>query len=117
MPRREVLKYLFDIRTACDDLTLFTGGKTFQDYAADRMLQSAVERQFEIIGEALSQLLKVDPELGKSITDHRRIVAFRNRLIHGYANVDEETVWAIVEAMLPRLRIELAEVIAALDTQ
>lgn len=84
---------------------------------ADRMLQSAVERQFEIIGEALNRLLKVDPELGKSITDHRRIVEFRNRLIHGYANVDGETVWAILETMLPKLRNELAEVIVAMDGQ
>lgn len=111
MPRREVLKYLLDIQTAIDALASFTQNQSYRDYVANRMLRSAVERQFEIVGEALNQLLKIDPGLGASISGHRRIIGFRNRLIHGYSDVNDETVWSIVETMLPILRTEIADLI------
>lgn len=76
------------------------------------MLRAAVERQFEIIGEALSKLARLDPELAGGITEHRRIIAFRNILIHGYADVDHRLVWDIVETKLPVLRTELHSLIA-----
>lgn len=103
----EIRKYLFDILEACDRLRLFTFGKTFEDYAADILLQSAVERQFEIAGEALSQALRLDPRLAERIRDAARIVAFRNRLIHGYANVSSVLVWGILEADLLTLRTDV----------
>ena len=65
------------------------------------MLRSAVERQFEIIGEALAKLAKLDPVLAASLTDHRRITAFRNILVHGYADADDRLVWDVVETKLP----------------
>ena len=67
------------------------------------MLRAAVERQFEIIGEALACLRKVDPELCRCVTDAGRIIAFRNILIHGYADVDDRLVWNIIETKLPTL--------------
>ena len=97
----EVRKYLFDIAQACDLLTQFTAGKTFTDYSADALLRSAVERQFEVVGEALNQALHVYPDLANRVSDCRRIVAFRNRLIHGYAFVSDEVVWGVVETNLP----------------
>jgi uncharacterized protein with HEPN domain len=103
----EVRKYLYDIRQACELLYEFIAGKTLADYASQAMLRSAVERQFEIIGEALNQLFKQDPSLALRITDHRRIIAFRNRLIHGYADIDHEVVWGVLEANLPTLRREI----------
>lgn len=99
----EVRKYLYDIRQACQRLTEFTAGKTFGDYTSDSMLRAAVERQFEIIGEALNQMLKREPSLTSKISAHRRIIAFRNRLIHGYAEIDNEVVWGVLEVNLPRL--------------
>jgi len=72
------------------------------------MLRSAVERQFEIIGEALAQLVRLDEALASRISEYRRIIAFRNILIHGYAEVDHRIVWDIVESKLPRLRREVA---------
>jgi uncharacterized protein with HEPN domain len=71
------------------------------------MLRSAVERQFEIIGEALAQLARLDGKIVARVSEHRRIIAFRNILIHGYADIDERLVWDIVQAKLPVLRHEL----------
>jgi uncharacterized protein with HEPN domain len=103
----EVRKYLFDIAQACDLLTQFTKGKTFTDYSADALLRSAVERQFEVVGEALNQVLRLYPELSNRISNCRRIVAFRNRLIHGYAFVSDDVVWGVLETNLPTLRHEV----------
>lgn len=67
------------------------------------MLRSAVERQLEIIGEALNQLSKADPQMGAAIPDLSRIVAFRNILVHGYAVVDNALVWQLLDDRLPAL--------------
>ena len=103
----EVRKYLYDIRCACELLHEFTAGKTVADYASHTMLRAAVERQFEIIGEDLNQMFKRDVSLALCISDHQRIIAFRNRLIHGYADIDYEVVWGVLEANLPTLRHEV----------
>jgi uncharacterized protein with HEPN domain len=68
----EAKKYLFDIRVACDRVTRFCLGKRFDDYAADDMLRSAVERQLAITGEAMGQLAKTAPSIAQKITAHRR---------------------------------------------
>jgi uncharacterized protein with HEPN domain len=94
-------------REAAGAIEEFTRGKAYQDYAASRLLRAAVERQFEIIGEALSQLAKVDPALAGRARHLPRIVAFRNILIHGYAVIDDATVWRAVEENLPALRGDL----------
>ena len=107
----EVHKYLFDIVQACDLLTQFTSGKTFTHYSADALLRSAVERQFEVMGEALNQALRLYPDLSNRVSACRRIVAFRNRLIHGYAFVSDEVVWGVLEANLPTLRREVQAVL------
>jgi uncharacterized protein with HEPN domain len=115
MKQLEIQKYLFDINEACELLIQFTAGKTFSDYSADPMLRSAVERQFEIIGEALAQLLRLDPSLRSRISDAGRIIAFRNRLIHGYSSVADDVVWGILEANLPSLRKEVAALMRELN--
>ena len=71
----------------------FTSAKSFADYEADDFLRSAVERQFEIAGEALNQLSRLDAATAATIAELPRIVAFRNVLIHGYASVDNRIVW------------------------
>lgn len=88
----EVRKFLFDVRQACARVGEFTRGKTYRDYADDAMLRAAVERQFEIIGEALTRISKHAPEVAGRITDHRRIIAFRNILVHAYAQIDDRLV-------------------------
>lgn len=105
--RLEAKKYLYDIRQAASCIADFTAGKRLEDYRRDAMLRSAVERQFEIIGEALAQLAKLDETIVARISEHRRIIAFRNILIHGYADVDAGLVWDIVEGKLPVLHREI----------
>jgi uncharacterized protein with HEPN domain len=105
--RLEAKKYIYDIREAAKLLSEFTAGKTFADFAREPMLRAAVEREFEIMGEALSQLARLDSQLAAGITDYRRIIAFRNILIHGYADVDDRLVWDVVETKLPVLRQEI----------
>lgn len=104
--RLEAKKYLYDIQQAASRIAEFASGKRLEDYRSDAMLRSAVERQFEIIGEALTQLTRVDPALVQRVSEHRRIIAFRNILIHGYAEVDDRLVWDIIESKLPILRSE-----------
>ena len=79
----EVKKCLEDVRQAADLILQFTAGKSFQDYDSDALLRSGVERQFEIIGEAVNRLSKIDAATVRGLPDTPRIVAFRNILIHG----------------------------------
>jgi len=81
----------------------FIASQSFETYLEDPMLRSAVERQFEIIGEALSKLARLDPESVAQIPEYKRIIAFRNILIHGYADVDHRLVWDIAKTKLPSL--------------
>ena len=89
----------------------FVAGTGFDDYTGNAMLRAAVEREFEIIGEALARLARLDENLVSGISEYRRIIAFRNILIHGYAEIDDRLVWDIVESKLPKLRREVAVLI------
>lgn len=104
-------KYLWDASKAADSIARFVAGKTLDQYQADDLLRSAVERQFEIIGESLAQLRKIDPATAGTIPELPRIVAFRNILIHGYATVDERLVWGVIEGSLPSLRAILRQLL------
>lgn len=95
--------YLWDALQAAELLAEFSKGKDFVAYESDAMLRSAVERQFEIIGESLNQLSKVDSALAADIPEFERIVSFRNLLIHGYATVDDALVWQVLTNKLPEL--------------
>lgn len=117
MKRREVKKYLFDVDQACGLIRQFTEGMTFSGYSANPMVRSAVERQFEIIGEALVQAFRIYPELESHISDIGRIISFRNRLIHGYASVSDEIVWGTIEANLDTLKREVQSLLTDLPDQ
>jgi uncharacterized protein with HEPN domain len=103
----ESRKLLHDMWRAVSLLADFTNGKQFLDYQQDAMLRAAVEREFEIIGEAVGRLARTDPDLVGCITEHGRIIAFRNILIHGYADVDDRLVWDVVQTRLPALQSEI----------
>jgi len=108
MTPRDARAFFINIDEACASLVEFTADKSLADYLAEPMLRSAVERQFEIIGEALNRALALDPALAARVTDASSIIAFRNRLIHGYATIAHETVWGVVQGKLPLLRREIA---------
>ena len=112
--RLEARKYLYDMQRAAALLREFTDQKSFADYERDAMLRAAVEREFEIIGEEMARLARVDEALAAAIGGYQRVIAFRNVLIHGYADVDDRLVWNVVETSLPTLA---REVDALLETE
>lgn len=106
-------KLLWDSRECAERIARFTAGKTFTEYLADEFLRSAVERQFEIIGEAMNQLRRIDSDTAAEVPQLPRIIAFRNILIHGYTNVDNRLVWGVLETDLPSLRATLGRLLAS----
>jgi uncharacterized protein with HEPN domain len=96
---------------AAADVAAFAAGKALPDYASNKQLRWSIERGFEIIGEALSQIRKFDPALVEKITQYRKIVSFRNILIHNYGQVDPGKTWDIVQNDLPVLRRQLEELL------
>ena len=111
--RRDPKSLLWDAREAAEVIAAITIGKSFADFERDIVLRSAVERQFEIIGEALAQLARIDAAMAQKVPDLRQIIAFRNVLIHGYATVDPARVWRVIEDNLPPLRTALAALLTA----
>ena len=111
--RREARTHLYDMQRACTLLAEFTHGRTFADYEHDAMLRAAVEREFEIIGEAMTRLARVDEAVAARISEYQRIIAFRNVLIHRYDVVDDRLVWNVVETSLPILAREVAALLEA----
>jgi uncharacterized protein with HEPN domain len=102
----ETKKLLLDVLTACQAIQGFAAGRDFAEYQKDEQFRSATERKFEIIGEALSRLGRTAPEVIERISDVRAIVAFRNRITHGYDAIDDLVVWDIVEQKVPVLKAE-----------
>ena len=96
-------QFLYDIATAATAIREFTHGRTLQDYGEDLMLRSACERQFEIIGEAMTRLRDRHPDVFVSINEGQAIIAFRNRLIHRYESIDAKIVWDVIVRKLAEL--------------
>ena len=103
------LKLLVDALAAIDAAHQFLGDASIEAYRNNHMLRSAVERQLEILGEACSQLDKQDAIWREAIPDLRFAIGLRNRIIHGYDEVDEDMVYETVRKDLPSLRQSLAQ--------
>jgi uncharacterized protein with HEPN domain len=103
---------LEDIRHAAQLIQDFATGRSLTDYTSDMMLRSAVERQFIIIGEALSRLEKLDAALSGRITNYRQIIGFRNVLVHGYDAIDDPIVWQVIQQDLPELKKQAEDLMA-----
>jgi uncharacterized protein with HEPN domain len=99
----ESAKYLYDILKACEAILQFIEGKDIEDYEEDMLLRSGVERQLMIIGEALNQAVGDDPEIEALIPDSREIINLRNVIVHGYAVVENKTIWGVLQSDLPAL--------------
>jgi uncharacterized protein with HEPN domain len=106
-----VKKRLHDALHACQAIQKFTSEIDFAEYERNLMLRSAVERQLEIVGEALGQAAQESEALTEEIPSIPRIVALRNRVIHGYNSVDNEIVWDIVQTKVPPLMEQLNQVL------
>ena len=104
--RDEALKLLTDIREALEEIDGFTAGIDLPAYEADSMRRAAVERKFEIIGEACNRLSFRCEGVFEKITRAPQIIGFCNRLIHGYDAVDHAIVWDVVKNKLPLLKQE-----------
>jgi uncharacterized protein with HEPN domain len=112
--RRDPRAYLWDVREAANAIASFLQGRSFDDYAADLMFRSAVERRLAIIGEALSQLGRMDQALAARIPELHWVIAFRNVLVHGYDQIDNAGVGRIVEVDLPPLHRRMADLLVEL---
>lgn len=105
--RREALKRLLDALEAIEATERFTENCTLDHYLDNELIQSAVERKFEIIGEALKRALEADPHVLVIIPDVRRIVGTRNRAIHVYEAVDQLILWDSIQNDLAGLKSSL----------
>ena len=111
----ESKKLLEDVRLACEHILEFTKENTLGDYICNDLLRSGVERQFEIIGEALNQLTKIAPDVANQIDLHKRIISFRNILIHGYDIVEDSIVWGVITNDLPTLYAQIKTMLGERD--
>lgn len=101
-------KYLFDILTSINNIEDYIGiKKIFEEYDINPMLQDAVERNIEIIGEAMNKLLNIEPQI--NISNTRRIVDARNKIIHGYDEIENVQIWNIIINHLPTLKREVEQ--------
>jgi len=107
---RDPRAFLWDVQQAVIAIQQFIQGMDATSYADSALVRSAVERQFEIIGEALNRLSKISPDLAQKVPNLREIIGFRNILIHGYVSINHARVWQIAVDLVP----ELKQVVSAL---
>lgn len=112
MRPRDLRVLLYDMLRAADAIIEFTEGRTFEQYAEDLMLRSAVERQFEVLGEAMSRALRAEPDIQDTLVGARTVVDFRNVIAHGYDRLSDQTVWDVVEQHVPYLRARVLALLA-----
>ena len=110
--RRDPEKYLHDIADSCRFLVKFTEGRSLDNYRQDRGFRSAVERELQIIGEAVMMLKKLNPQLSDKISESNRVIHFRHVLVHGYDILDYDLVWNVIENKLPILLREVETLLA-----
>jgi uncharacterized protein with HEPN domain len=103
----KVLKSLFDIKLAIDEIDSFLPSKklTYAEYKSNLLLKRAIERNLEIIGEAMNRIIKKDPDF--PIKEAYRVIGLRNQIIHAYDSVSDENIWAIIINHLPKLKVEI----------
>jgi len=105
-------KILEDIRDAATFVRAVTATETLATYGTNRLLRQAVERNFEIIGEAMRRLDHHDPETARRVPNYARVIAFRNILIHGYDLIDHVLVWDTIHQHLPALQSAIEMLLA-----
>jgi uncharacterized protein with HEPN domain len=103
----EVKKYLYDISESIDSIEKYLGdNRSFDIYLSNKMLRRAIEREFEIIGEAMTRIERIEPDI--EISSKKQIINMRNRVIHGYDKIDNEIIWGTIVRHLPTLKKEVS---------
>ena len=106
----QIKTWLIDIKSAINEInSFFSAEKNFVKFQKDIKTRRAVERNIEIIGEAINRILNLNPNI--AISKSRKIVDTRNRIIHGYDSVSVEILWAIVIKDLAILKNEIDELL------
>jgi len=108
-------KWLEDIRASAAFILQASAAKTLQEYQSDPLLRAAIERHFEIIGEAMNRLARYDPEVASRTGDYPRIISFRNVLIHGYDLIDHAQVWKVVREQVPILLRQVESILLEIE--
>ena len=108
-----ILKWLYDIKLAIDEIESYFEGedKNFFEYQKNIMLKRAIERNLEIIGEAINRILKKDSSLENQISDAKAIIGLRNQVIHAYDSISDENIWSIIINHIPRLKDEVKKIV------
>ena len=108
--KHEIYVWLEDIRKSVNEIFEFVPDiVSYSEFEKDLKTRKAVERNIGIIGEALNRILKVDPQI--SISDSRKIVDTRNRIIHGYDTITPDVLWSIIKKSLPTLKGEVEDLL------
>ena len=108
--RPKIVKYLFDIEASIHSIFDFSKDcKNLSDYDSNKLIKRGVEREFEIIGEAINRIMKIDADI--EISNARKIVNLRNWVIHSYDNVDSILIWTIIKRELPVLQDDVRQLI------
>ena len=109
---RKLRKYLEDILNSINEIELFMEGRPreYETFCNDLLFRRGVERNIEIMGEAMNQALKINPNL--PVTSARKVVDTRNFIIHAYDSLREDILWAIVIRHMPLLKKEIEEILA-----
>ena len=109
--KRETKKYLFDIKTSIDSIFDYLGdNRNFFEYQNNKLLRRGIEREIEIIGEAMNRIMKISPEI--KVENARQIVDARNWVIHGYDKVDDVIIWGIISIHLRKLKAEVEDLLS-----
>jgi uncharacterized protein with HEPN domain len=108
--KHEIYTWLEDISISIKQIYDFLPANiNYSDFECDLKTQKAIERNIEIIGEALNRILKETPDI--AISDSRKIVDTRNRIIHGYDSITPDILWLIIKRSLPKLQNEVSELL------
>ena len=108
-----ILKWLFDVKMSIDEINEFFNNeeRDFLKYRNNLMLKRAVERNLEIIGEAINRIITRDDSYIEKISNAKAIIGLRNHVIHAYDTISDENIWSILLNHLPKLKIEIENLI------
>ncbi|MBK9983448.1 MAG: DUF86 domain-containing protein [Saprospiraceae bacterium] len=109
-------KWCYDIKMAISEIDSFLAelkSNSFEEYQSNLLLKRAIEREFEIIGEAIHRIIKQDPSFSTTIPEAKSIIGLRNQIIHAYDNISDENIWSILVNHLPILKQQIDDIIGS----